>query len=235
MTTILTILLWVAIALNVWLMIRTVKRERQCRKLLHERIEEFDEATELHITELQGAKLRVNEATAEVARIKKLYENLLDEYDEYEDMKLNYQRVVKERDDLIILRDANDKLNTEKKSLKSELKKLKEECEKKDAENDELRWRYNKLLDIKQPQDDTTGSCESIDEPKTDFKDDFDELRKSYEELAKSYNTISQKWENPSKTYLVNHIIKAYNVKSQTALAKALGVSKSAISRMIKK
>lgn len=197
MTTILTILLWVVIALNVWLMIRTVKREKQCRKLLHERIEEFDDATELHITELQGAKLRVNEALSEVAKIKKLYGNLLAEH---EDMKLNYQRVKKERDDV-------------KGKYGTLLQK-----------RDELLAEIERLKDA--PMD--SGK------PIPDFKDDFDELRKSYEELAKSYNTISQKWENPSKTYLVNHIIKAYKVKNQTALAKALGVSKSAISRMIK-
>lgn len=197
MTTILTILLWVAIALNVWLMIRTVKREKQCRKLLHERIEEFDEATELHITELQGAKLRVNEALSEVAKIKKLYGNLLAEH---EDMKLNYQRVKKERDDV---KDKYGTLLQKRDELLAEIERLKDT-----------------------PMD--SGK------PIPDFKVDFDELRKSYEELAKSYNSISQKWENPSKTYLVNHIIKAYNVKSQTVLAKALGVSKSAISRMIK-
>lgn len=197
MTTILTILLWVAIALNVWLMIRTVNRERQCRKLLHERIEEFDEATELHITELQGAKLRVNEALSEVAKIKKLYGNLLAEH---EDLKLSYQRVVKERDDV---KDKYGTLLQKRDELLAEIERLK-----------------NTPMDSGKPI--------------PDFKVDFDELRKSYEELAKSYNAISQKWENPSKTYLVNHIIKAYNVKSQTVLAKALGVSKSAISRMVK-
>lgn len=201
MTTILTILLWVAIALNVWLMIRTVKREKQCRKLLHERIEEFDEATELHITELQGAKLRVNEALSEVAKIKKLYGNLLAEH---EDMKLSYQRVVKERDDV------------------------------KDKYGALLRKRDELLAEIERHKENPVDGGEPAGKPLPDFKVDFDELRKSYEELAKSYNTISQKWENPSKTYLVNHIIKAYNVKSQTVLAKALGVSKSAISRMIK-
>lgn len=201
MTTILTILLWVAIALNVWLMIRTVKRERQCRKLLHERIEEFDEATELHITELQGAKLRVNEATAEVARIKKLYENLLAKH---EDLKLSYQRVVKERDD-----------------IKGKYGTLFQK-------RDEL------LAEIERLKDTPVDGGEPAGKPSPGFKVDFDELRKSYNELAKSYDIVAQKWENPSKTYLVNHIIKAYNVKSQTVLAKALGVSKSAISRMIK-
>lgn len=120
---------------NVWLMISNAKQFRCNRHKLHERIEEFDRATDLHIAELQGAKHRVDEAIAEVSRIKKSYDNLLAEH----------------------------------------------------------------------------------------------------EELAKNYNSIFQKWENPSKTYLVNHIIKAYNVKNQTALANALGVSKSAITHILKK
>lgn len=202
MTTILTILLWVAIALNVWLMIRTVKREKQCRKLLHERIEEFDEATGELTNNLGRAKERVREGQSLLAAMKKDYENLLVEYD---DLKLSYQRVVKERDDV------KDKYGTL------------------------LRKRDELLAEIERHKENPVDGGEPAGKPLPDFKVDFDELRKSYEELAKSYNTISQKWENPSKTYLVNHIIKAYNVKSQTVLAKALGVSKSAISRMIKK
>lgn len=60
------------------------------------------------------------------------------------------------------------------------------------------------------------------------------DLEKSYEELAQSYHALSQRWENPSKKYLINHLIDAYEVKNITNLAKALGVSKSAISRMRK-
>lgn len=210
MTTILTILLWVAIALNVWLMIRTIKRERQCRKMLQERMDEFEKSSEACITELNGAKFRVKEAMAEVEKIKKLHKNLLAEH---EDLKLSYQRTVKERDDV---KEKYSALLVERAELLAEIERLKEDP-----------------VDGGEPTaHDQPG--EPAGKPLPDFKVDFDELRKSYEELAKSYNTISQKWENPSKTYLVNHIIKAYNVRNQTALAKALGVDKSVINRMIK-
>ena len=198
MVTTLTIILAALIAVNVWLMIRTVKREKQRRKLLQERMDEFDETIGELTNNLGRAKERVREGQSLLAAMKKDYENLLVEYD---DLKLSYQRVVKERDDV------KDKYGTL------------------------LQKRDELLVEIERLKDAPMDSGEPI----PDFKVDFDELRKSYNELAKSYDVVAQKWENPSKTYLVNHIIKAYKVKNQTALAKALGVSKSAISRMIKK
>ena len=63
---------------------------------------------------------------------------------------------------------------------------------------------------------------------------DFTELKKSYDELAKSYNYVSQRFENPSKTYLIRNIVKAYGVKNMTQLAKALGISTPAVCKMLK-
>lgn len=201
MVTTLTILLWVTIAFNVWLMIRTVKREKQRRKMLQERMDEFDETIGELTNNLGRAKERVGEVQSLLAAMKKDYENLLVEYD---DLKLSYNRVVLERDDM-------------KGKYGALLQK-----------RDEL------LAEIERHKENPVDGGEP-GKPLPGFKVDFDELRKSYNELAKSYDVVAQKWENPSKTYLVNHIIKAYKVKNQTALAKALGVSKSAISRMIKK
>ena len=210
MITTLTIVLAVLIAVNVWLMIRAAKRERERRKMLQERMDEFEKSSEACITELNSAKFRVKEAMAEVEKIKKLYNSLLAEH---EDLKLSYQRAVKERDDV---KEKYSALLIRRADLLAEIERLKEDP----------------VAGGEPTVHDQPG--EPAGKPLPDFKVDFDELRKSYEELAKSYNTISQKWENPSKTYLVNHIIKAYNVRNQTALAKALGVDKSVINRMIK-
>ena len=210
MTTILTILLWVVIAVNVWLMISATKREKQRRKLLQERMDEFDETIGELTNNLGRAKERVREGQSLLASMKKDYQRLLAEH---EDLKLSYQRAKKERDDVKAKYGA---LLQKRDELLAEIERLKESP-----------------VDGGEPTEhDQPG--ESAGKPLPDFKVDFDELRKSYEELAKSYEAVSQKWENPSKTYLVNHIIKAYRVKNQTALANALGVSKSAISRMIK-
>ena len=202
MTTILTIILAVLIVLNIWLGAYTAKREKARRKLLQERMDEFDETIGELTNNLGRAKERLREGQSLLAAMKKDYENLLVEYD---DLKLSYQRVVKERDDV------KDKYGTL------------------------LQKRDELLAEIERHKENPVDGGEPAGKPLPDFKVDFDELRKSYNELAKSYDVVAQKWENPSKTYLVNHIIKAYNVKSQTVLAKALGVSKSAISRMIKK
>ena len=201
MTTILTIILAVLIVLNIWLGAYTAKREKARRKLLQERMDEFDETIGELTNNLGRAKERVGEVQSLLAAMKKDYENLLVEH---EDLKLSYNRVVLERDD-----------------VKGKYGAL-------------LRKRDELLAEIERHKENPVAGGEP-GKPLPGFKVDFDELRKSYEELAKSYDVVAQEWENPSKTYLVNHIIKAYKVKNQTALAKALGVSKSAISRMIKK
>lgn len=202
MVTTLTIVLAVVIAVNVWLMIRAAKREKQRRKMLQERMDEFDETIGELTNNLGRAKERVREGQSLLAAMKKDYENLFVEYD---DLKLSYQRAVKERDD-----------------VKAKLSAL-------------LESGTDLLTEIERHKENPVDGGEPAGKPLPGFKVDFDELRKSYNELAKSYDIVAQKWKNPSKTYLVNHIIKAYKVKNQTVLAKALGVSKSAISRMIKK
>lgn len=210
MVTTLTIVLAVVIAVNVWLMIRSAKREKQRRKLLQERMDEFDDTIGELTNNLGRAKERVREGQSLLASMKKDYQRLLAEH---EDLKLSYQRAVKERDDV---KEKYSELLVKRADLLAEIERLKEDP-----------------VDGGEPTvHDQPG--EPAGKPLPDFKIDFDELRKSYDELAKNYNAISQKWENPSKTYLVNHIIKAYNVRNQTALAKALGVDKSVINRMIK-
>ena len=81
MTTVLTIILAVLIALNIWLTISAFKFKKDASKKLRERIEEFNEATEMHLSELQGAKVRVEDAIAANAKIKKLYDKLLKEHE----------------------------------------------------------------------------------------------------------------------------------------------------------
>lgn len=200
----------VAIVFTVWAGIYNLREIKKNRRKLQERIDEFNEATEAHITELQSAKLRVNDAIAETAKLKKLYENLLKEH---EDLKLSYQRAKKERDEVKARFGA---LLQKRDELLAEIERMKGEP-----------------VDAGEPTHHEQPG-EPADKPLPDFKVDFDELRRSYEELAKSYETVSQRFENPSKTYLVNHIVKAYNVKSRTALAKVLGVSQQAINKMLK-
>lgn len=72
------------------------------------------------------------------------------------------------------------------------------------------------------------GVSDEVEKPKVNL------LALDFQDLQKSYNELAQRYENPSKRYLINHLIKAYDVKNLTSLAKALGVSKSAISRMRK-
>lgn len=98
MITTLTIVLAVLIAVNVWLMISAAKREKQRRKMLQERMDEFDEAIGELTNNLGRAKERVREAMAEVEKIKKLYNSLLAKH---EGLKLSYQRA---KDELAALK-----------------------------------------------------------------------------------------------------------------------------------
>ena len=120
MTTTLTIILAVLIAVNVWLMIRTVKREKQRRKLLQERMDEFDAATKLHESELKGARRRLTEAMTEVTKLKKLHDKMVAEH---EDLKLSYQRTVKERDDV---KEKYSALLVKRADLLAEIERLKD-------------------------------------------------------------------------------------------------------------
>lgn len=83
MVTVLTIVLAVLIVLNIWCIISAVKFKKDARRKLQERIDEFNKATDLHVVELEGAKHRVEEAISNSAVLKKLYEDLLQECEDY--------------------------------------------------------------------------------------------------------------------------------------------------------
>ena len=197
----LIVLLWL-----MWRMKKNNERKLQCR------IDEYEKAKELHNTELQGAKHRVDEALSELYRTKKTLNALHKEHElacvAHDCFLLDYQK----------LQNAYAVLeNTLSAKTKRPILIIPHDAIPKDKTMDEFVEWWN------------TEGCERA------VNSRIDELQKSYNELADSYHALSQRWENPSKTYLVNHIIGAYNVKSITALANALGVSKSAISRMRKK
>lgn len=121
MVTIFTIVLAVVIAVNVWLMIYTAKREKQRRKNYRERMDEFDKQLGDVINQLGLAKQRLNEAIAEVEKIKNIYKSLLAKH---EDLKLSYQRVVKERDDV---KEKYSALLVKRADLLAEIERLKED------------------------------------------------------------------------------------------------------------
>lgn len=83
MVTALTIFLVVLVVINIWYTIGAVKFQKDAKRKLQERIDEFNKATELHTAELEGAKHRVEEAIANSAVLKKQYEDLLQEYEDY--------------------------------------------------------------------------------------------------------------------------------------------------------
>lgn len=64
---------------------------------------------------------------------------------------------------------------------------------------------------------------------------DLQDLKQTYDELAKSYDFVSRQYENPSKRYIINNLVRLYEVKNLGLLAKALGVSTSSLSQKIKK
>ena len=120
MVTTLTIILAVALAVNVWLMISATKREKQRRKLLQERMDEFDETIGELTNNLGRAKERVREGQSLLASMKKDYQRLLAEC---EDLKLNCQRARKERDDVKAKYGA---LLQKRDELLAEIERLKE-------------------------------------------------------------------------------------------------------------
>lgn len=220
METTLSIILAVLVVIAVWCIIAIVRRDKRRNTLLQERINEFNEASDMHIAELHGAKHRVDEAIAETANLKKLYDNILKEH---EDLKLNCQRAKQERDDVKAKYSA---LLEKREELLAEIERLNNASPTLNKDDVDVAHRVDPNTPIGPEQ--SHSPFRSYDTP------DFDELRKSYEELAKSYDDVSQRYENPSKTYLVSHIIKAYNVKNNAALAKSLGISAQAINKMLK-
>lgn len=81
MVTILTIVLAVVVAANVWLMIYTAKREKQRRKNYRERMDEFDKQLGDVMNQLGLAKQRLNEAKSANAALKKSYEETVAAYE----------------------------------------------------------------------------------------------------------------------------------------------------------
>ena len=91
MDLVLTICLAVLVAACVWMMVDLVKQKKRNERKLQERIEEFNDASDVHITEMQGARHRVEEAMSELAVVRKNYDKLLKEheslYKEYTTLK----------------------------------------------------------------------------------------------------------------------------------------------------
>ena len=81
MVTILTIVLAVVVAANVWLMISAAKREKQRRKNYHERMDEFDKQLGDVMNQLGLAKQRLNETKSANAALKKSYEETVAAYE----------------------------------------------------------------------------------------------------------------------------------------------------------
>jgi chromosome segregation ATPase len=81
MTTVLTIVLAVLIAANVWLLCYSVKREKQRRAKLQERMDECDETIGEMMNELGRAKQRLNEANSAKAALKKSFDETIAEYE----------------------------------------------------------------------------------------------------------------------------------------------------------
>lgn len=121
MVTTLTIVLAVLIAVNVWLMISAAKRERERRKLLQERMDEFDDTIGELTNNLGKAKERVREGQSMLAAMKKDFQRLLAEH---EDLKLSHQRAVKERDDV---KEKYSALLVKRADLLAEIERLKED------------------------------------------------------------------------------------------------------------
>ena len=81
MTTVLTIVLAVLIAANVWLLCYSAKREKQRRAKLQERMDECDETIGEMMNELGRAKQRLNEANSAKAALKKSFDETIAEYE----------------------------------------------------------------------------------------------------------------------------------------------------------
>lgn len=97
MVTTLGIVLAVLIVLNIWLGAYTAKREKARRKQLQERLDECDESIGEVMNKLGLAKQHLNEAQSLCTALKKENKKILAEY---ADLKLAYDRVKKENEEL---------------------------------------------------------------------------------------------------------------------------------------
>jgi len=184
MVTTLTVILAIFVVANVWIFISAVKRENKREAQLQERIREFDEASDVHITELQGAKHRINEAMKELTHLRKEHEKVCKKAYELEKIVASGCPC--------------------------------SECTDPKPEGQDIPF-------------------EGVETEAFPTVGDYNDLHESYKTLSAEYTNIKDKYDKPSKTYLVRHIVDAYKVGSLTALANALGVSKSSISQMLKK
>lgn len=199
MMTVLGIVLAVLIVLNVWFGIYAARQEKERRKKLQERIDEYDGLLNEHLNAMGAMKVRLGETISQLTRQKRLFEELKEKYDA---LWKEYQKLEAIHGDPHA--SHQDPVNGGEPSV-----------------NTEPGGPANKP--------DTYLAIKTMAQP------DFTELKASYDELAKSYNAISQRYENPSKTYLIRNLAKAYNLKSGTALAKVLGVSRQSISKILRK
>lgn len=126
MVTTLGIVLAVLIVLNVWLVVYTTKKERERRKQLQERLDEYDKSIGEVMAELGRAKVHLDEMQGAYSAMKKTYEELLGEH---EDLKIAYQKKEKE------LEEKTNHYNF----LAEEFKLLQKICQKLKEENDELK------------------------------------------------------------------------------------------------
>lgn len=268
MTTFLCIVLAVLIAVNVWLMFYSAKREKQRRKLLQERMDEYSNTVELLDAEKRRLEHLLAEKTSLVAHLKKLITNRDDEifmlnekinklmgdpHAEPQDPVNGGEPSVNTQPgdpankplkpvnlaalDLQELKQAYEMATSELKVAKKGLKEnrhvlfISKECVPKDVTMAEFQKWWN------------TEGFKSIDWPSgwpletrafKPFKD-LQDLKQSYDELAKSYDFVSRQYENPNKRYIINNLVRLYDVKNLGLLAKALGVSTSSLSQKIKK
>ena len=190
MTTTLSIIFTVLIILNVWIMISSLKRERRRRRKLQERIDEFNKASELHVSELRGAQERVKEAIERTDSINNSYDKLLKKHEK----------------------------------LRADYDALERHCRWYEDAYRKLKATDGAKIVVGEPESEAIVAPRKVSPLALDFQD----LKKSYDELAERY-------ENPSKTYLIKNLAKSYNITSGAALAKVLGVSPQSINSKLSK
>ena len=193
MTTFLCIVLAVLIAVNVWLMFYSAKREKQRRKLLQERMDEFDKTVGELSVEKGRLKLQLDEKSKLVAELKATLAERLKEIE-----GLQNETAALHEDPHA---EPQDPVNGGEPSVNT------------------------------QPGDPANKPLKPVNLAALDLQD----LKQSYEELAKSYDFVSRQYENPNKRYIINNLVRLYDVKNLGLLAKALGVSTSSLSQKIKK